>query len=195
MLAEKLTNYNIILASASPRRQYLLRKLGLQFEVKPQHIQESYPNNFKGKDIAVYLAELKANAYPKGELKNNTLVITADTVVWHNGANLGKPANYTEAFGMLKRLSGEKHQVITGVCLKSINKLTSFYATTNVYLKELSDEVIDYYLKQYKPYDKAGAYGIQEWIGYAGIDFIEGSYYNVVGLPVEKLFDKLMEFS
>ncbi|MCF8303037.1 MAG: Maf family nucleotide pyrophosphatase [Bacteroidales bacterium] len=193
-MKEKLKDFKVILASASPRRQYLLKKLGLEFDVRPVNVDETYLQYLKAEQIAVYLAELKAGAFNEEDLDDQTLVITADTVVWHRNSDLAKPAGYKHAYQMLKQLSGDKHEVITGVCIRSKDKQKTFFASTTVHFKQLSDEVIDYYLKKFKPFDKAGAYGIQEWIGYVGIDRIEGSFFNVVGLPVEQLFDKLLAF-
>lgn len=141
-------------------------------------------------EVPVYLAELKANAFLP-LLKENQLVITADTIVWLDGKVLNKPANYDEGFEMLKALSGEKHQVVTGVCLLTTEKRVSFFSSTDVWFKELSDDEIRFYLENYRPYDKAGAYGIQEWIGYIGITHIEGSFFNVMGLPIQKVYEHL----
>lgn len=192
MIFEKLNNYNLILASASPRRQQLLKELGLKFKIVKKEVNESYPKNLKREQIALYLCELKANAFKNEELDKNTIIIAADTIVWLNEQNLFKPKNYDDAVKILQMLSAKKHEVITGVCLKSLNKIKSFYVSTNVFFKKLNLEEIEYYIKKYKPYDKAGAYGIQEWIGYIGIEKIEGSYFNVVGLPVQRLYEELI---
>jgi septum formation protein len=144
-------------------------------------------------EVPVYLAELKASAFLP-QLKSNQLVITADTIVWLEGRVMNKPADYQDGFRMLKALSGKKHQVITGVCLLSTEKKISFFASTDVWFKSLSDPEIQYYLENFKPYDKAGAYGIQEWIGYIGINRIEGSFHNVMGLPVQSLYEQLKAF-
>lgn len=156
-------------------------------------IPEDIPEEMGMTEVPVYLAELKALAFLP-QLKNNQLVITADTIVWLNGKILNKPADYNDGFRMLKDLSGEKHQVLTGVCLLTTDKKVSFFASTDVWFKPLSDEEINYYLETYRPYDKAGAYGIQEWIGYIGIDHIEGSFFNVMGLPVQSLYEHLKVF-
>ncbi len=193
MLLENLQKYQIILASKSPRRQQLLQDLGLKFEVQSMDIPELFPDNLGMTEIPVYLAELKANAFIP-QLKDNQLVITADTIVWLDDKVLNKPADYDEGFSMLKDLSGKKHQVLTGVCLLSKDKKVSFYVSTDVWFKQLSDEEIHYYLEHYRPYDKAGAYGIQEWIGYIGINHIEGSFFNVMGLPVQTLYEHLKTF-
>ncbi len=185
--------FSIILASKSPRRQELLRDLGLKFTVQSMDIPEVFPEGLGMTEIPVYLAELKAEAF-RPQLKDNQLIITADTIVWLDGKVLNKPANYADGFRMLRDLSGKKHQVVTGVCLLSTEKKVSFYASTDVWFKELSDEEINYYLENYRPYDKAGAYGIQEWIGYIGIYHIEGSFFNVMGLPVQDLYEQLNAF-
>lgn len=156
-------------------------------------ISEDFPEGLGMTEIPVYLAELKAEAF-RPFLKNNQLVITADTIVWLNGKVLNKPTDYADGFRMLCDLSGKKHQVITGVCLLSTEKKVSFYASTDVWFKELSDEEINYYLENFRPYDKAGAYGIQEWIGYIGIKHIEGSFFNVMGLPIQSLYEHLKTF-
>lgn len=185
--------YKILLASASPRRQELLSNMGFDLRiVKLPDGDENYPNNLYREDIAVYLAKKKATSY--NILQENEILITADTIVWMDSKVLGKPENYSDAFQMLKFLSGKKHYVITGVCLKSINKTVVFNAETMVKFADLTDEEIRFYIENFKPYDKAGAYGIQEWIGKVGIEFIEGSYYNVVGLPVQRLYRELVRF-
>jgi septum formation protein len=189
-----LNNYHIILASGSPRRKYLLEKLGVRFEIQVMNTPEDYPDNLSGDQIASYLAKAKAEAFPVTAFKRNTLVIAADTIVWYNNQNLGKPTGYDEAFFMLKSLSGKKHDVITAVCLRSISKIRTFFSKTAVYFKNFSDNEINYYINEYKPYDKAGGYGIQEWIGYIGVEKIEGSYFNVMGLPVQQLYQELKEF-
>ena len=193
MFLQNLENYEIILASKSPRRRQLLSDLGLKFSVQSMDIPEEFPENLGKTEVPVYLAELKAEAF-RPLLKNNQLVITADTIVWLDGNVLNKPTDYNDAFRMLKTLSGKKHQVITGVCLLSTEKKVSFYALTDVWFKPLSDEEIQYYLEHYRPYDKAGAYGIQEWIGHIGIYRIEGSFFNVMGLPVQSVYEHLKEF-
>lgn len=185
--------YNFILASKSPRRQQLLRSLDIDFTVHTREVDESYPVNLTKEEVPVYLAKLKAQAF-QDELKENDLLITADTVVCLGNQILGKPENYDEAFSMLASLSGKTHQVITGVCLTGKAKQVSFFASTEVEFKELTTEEIDYYILQYQPYDKAGAYGIQEWIGTIGIRHIEGSFYNVMGLPIQKLYEKIKIF-
>jgi septum formation protein len=193
MFLQNLEKYEIILASKSPRRQQLLSDLGLNFTVQSMDIPELFSENLGMTEVPVYLAELKAEAF-RPQLKDNQLLITADTIVWLDGHVLNKPADYNEGFRMLSDLSGKKHQVITGVCLLSARKKISFYALTDVWFKQLSDTEINYYLEHYKPYDKAGAYGIQEWIGYVGINRIEGSFFNVMGLPVQSVYEHLKTF-
>jgi septum formation protein len=190
---EKLSKYKLILASKSPRRSYLLKELGLHFEVHTKEVEESFSESLKAQEIPLYLCKKKADAFDE-ELTDNTIVITADTIVWIDGIVLNKPENYEDAVRMLKLLSGKKHQVYTGVCLKSNYKTKLFYAQTDVYFKELSQEEIDYYIKNFNPYDKAGAYGAQEWIGYIAVEKIEGSYFNVMGLPVREVYEELMAF-
>lgn len=193
MFLQNLEHYEVILASKSPRRQQLLSDLGLKFTVQSTDVPEEFPAGLGMTEIPVFLAELKAEAF-RPYLKNNQLVITADTIVWLDGEVLGKPTDYEDGFRMLKGLSGKKHEVITGVCLLSTEKKVSFYALTDVWFKSLSDEEIHYYLENYRPYDKAGAYGIQEWIGYVAINRIEGSFYNVMGLPIQSLYEHLKTF-
>lgn len=193
MFLQNLEQYEIILASKSPRRQQLLSDLGLKFTVQSMDIAEVFPAGLGMTAIPVYLAELKAEAF-RPQLEQNQLVITADTIVWLDGNVLNKPVDYADGVRMLKGLSGKKHQVITGVCLLTSTKKVSFFASTDVWFKSLSDEEIHFYLENYHPYDKAGAYGIQEWIGYVGINHIEGSFFNVMGLPVQSLYEHLKAF-
>jgi septum formation protein len=193
MIHEKFKDHHIILASRSPRRHMLLKGLDIPFEVKIKDVDEIYPSHLKKEEIALYLCELKSAAF-EGELSEDTLVITADTIVWINDKVLNKPKDYKDAVDILTQLSENMHEVITGVCLRTKNKTKSFYALTKVYFKKLSHEEIEYYLKNYKPYDKAGAYGAQEWIGYVAIEKIEGSYFNVMGLPTRLLYEELMKF-
>ncbi len=194
MLLKKLKNKEILLASKSPRRKQLLKNAGFNFEIiNSKEVDEIIPNNIYNEDAAVYLAELKANTY-KDIIKKKNILITADTIVCLGNKILGKPKNYRDAFMMLKSLSGKMHKVITGVTIMSIKKTISFSSTTYVFFKEMSNIEIDFYISNYKPFDKAGAYGIQEWIGLTCIKKIEGSYFNVMGLPVEKLYEVLKEF-
>ncbi len=188
-----LPDYNYILASKSPRRHELLRLLGVDFRFITKEVEENYPDNLIKEEIPVFLAELKAKHFLK-ELKENDLLITADTIVWFNGEVLGKPRNRQEAVETLQKLSGHEHQVISGVSLTSVQKQKSFYSITNVRFKHLLLTEIEYYVSEFKPFDKAGAYGIQEWIGYVGITQIEGSFYNVMGLPVQQLYAEIQNF-
>lgn len=186
-------HYQIILGSNSPRRQELLKSLGFNFIIKPINADESFSKELQAEHIPLYLAQKKANSY-SASLKENELLITADTIVWCNEQVFNKPENYLEGKKMLEMLSGQMHEVYTGVCLKSHNKQITFYDVSKVYFKNLKSEEIDYYLTNYNPYDKAGGYGVQDWIGYIGIEKIEGSFYNVMGLPVKKLYEELMNF-
>jgi len=185
--------YNYILASKSPRRQQLLKLLGLDFKIVVKETEENFPSELAKEEIPVYLARLKAKPFVS-ELQSGDLLITADTIVWLNGHVMGKPSNLAEAGKMLKELSGKEHQVISGVRLTSSEKYSEFYSESNVRFKTLSDSEIEHYILQYKPFDKAGAYAIQEWIGLIGITHIEGSFYNVMGLPVQKLYKEIMNF-
>ncbi|MDP2540572.1 septum formation protein Maf [Tenacibaculum discolor] len=190
MLSTKLSKYSIILASNSPRRQELIKSLDIPFSIKTKEVEEIYPKELKHSEITDFLADLKATPFKK-ELKENELLITSDTIVWINKRALGKPKNYEEAFQMLKEISNNKHEVITSICITSKSFQKTVNDTTFVNFRELSDEEIDYYINTYKPFDKAGAYGIQEWIGKIGITKIEGSYFNVMGFPVHKLYKEL----
>lgn len=194
MLKDKLKTYKLILASGSPRRQQFFRDLDLDFEIRLKDIEEVYPENLQGVEITNFLAELKANAFD-GEIAADELLVTSDTIVWHNGKALGKPKDYNDAFAILKSLSNVTHEVITSVCFRSVNKVDTIFDVTKVTFGLLTDEDIYYYLDNYKPFDKAGAYGIQEWIGLVGITKIEGSYTNVVGLPTEKVYQYLNNYS
>ncbi|MBL7910507.1 MAG: septum formation protein Maf [Bacteroidia bacterium] len=186
--------YKLILGSASPRRQDLLKSLGFEFLNKPIKADESlWPKELKAQEIPIFLAELKADAYEE-PLKEDELLITADTVVWCDGKVFNKPENFAEGKKMLETLSGKMHEVFTAVCLKSANKQTTFYDVSKVYFKKLKTEEIEYYLTNFSPYDKAGGYGVQDWIGYIGIDKIDGSFYNVMGLPVKELYEELIKF-
>jgi len=189
MLKDKLKNYKLVLASGSPRRQQFLRDLDVDFEVRLKDVEEIYPDNLQGAEITNFLAILKADALD--DIADNEIVITSDTIVWHENRALGKPKDYDDAFAMLQSLSGKTHEVMTSVCIKSLNKTHVFNETTQVTFNPLSNEEIKYYLDNYKPYDKAGSYGIQEWIGLVAIAKIQGSYANVVGLPVDKVYQYL----
>lgn len=188
-----LPEYNYILASKSPRRQELLHSLGINFQVVTKDVDESFPDCLSMEEIPVFLAELKAKHF-LSDLKESDLLITADTIVWFKGEVLGKPENRQAAIETLQKLSGHEHQVISGVCLTSLQKQKSFYSISNVSFKQLSLDEIEYYVSEYKPFDKAGAYGIQEWIGYIGITHIEGSFFNVMGLPIQQLYTEIQNF-
>ncbi|HEY4619080.1 MAG TPA: Maf-like protein [Flavobacterium sp.] len=194
MLQNKLKQYKLILASGSPRRQQFFKDLGLDFEIRLKEIEEIFPEELKAAEITNYLAQLKADAF-EGELKENEILITSDTIVWHNEKALGKPKDRQDAFDILKSLSNATHEVITSVCFKSDSKTDLLCEITKVTFKELSDESILYYIDNYQPYDKAGAYGIQEWLGFIGVSKIEGSYANVMGLPVDKVYDYLSKLA
>ncbi|MGQ7944254.1 Maf-like protein [Flavobacterium sp. WC2509] len=187
MLKEKLKNHKLILASGSPRRQQFFKDLDLDFEIRLKDIEEIFPPELKAEEITNYLAELKASAF-EGELQPNEILVTSDTIVWHNNCPLGKPKDHQDAFNILKSLSNATHEVITSVCFKTNLSINLITETTKVTFNTLSDEAILYYLENYKPYDKAGAYGIQEWIGFIGVSKVEGSYANVMGLPTDKVF-------
>ena len=191
---ENLEKYHIILASNSPRRRELLGGLGISFEVKVlPDIEENYPVGLSVAQIAEYIAKEKADAYRK-MMAPNDLIITADTIVVADNEVMGKPVDAVDAQRMLRKLSGKAHQVITGVCLMITDRQRVFSVTTNVTFKPLSDDEIDYYVKTYRPFDKAGAYGIQEWIGYVGVTGLNGSYFNVMGLPVQRIYQELTAF-
>lgn len=187
-------DYKIILASNSPRRKELLSGLDLDYDIVVlPDIDESYPQDIKKEEIALYIAEKKAKAY-RSLLTGNSLVITADTVVILGEKILGKPIDESEAKEMLRQLSGKTHQVITGVCMMTHQKQRSFSVSSDVRFSHLDDAEIEYYVSKYKPLDKAGAYGIQEWIGYVGVEYIGGSYFNIMGLPVQRLYQELKKF-
>ncbi|MCK9254498.1 MAG: septum formation protein Maf [Bacteroidales bacterium] len=186
-------NYKILLASSSPRRQELISNFNFNLEiVKSPDAKEIIPDNVFRENIAIYLAKEKSIAYK--DLKENEILVTADTIVWKDNRVLGKPINKKDAVEMLEFLSDKEHFVFTGVCLRSTNKTTSFFAETKVKFSKLSKEEILYYIENYKPYDKAGAYGIQEWIGMIAVEYIEGSFYNVMGLPAQKLYKEILRF-
>ncbi len=189
-----LQNYKIVLASNSPRRKELLGGLNIDFEVRIiPDIDESYPLDLPIREIAEYIATKKSKVYIP-TLKENELLITADTIVSCGGKLLGKPSGYEDAVNMLHELSGRVHEVITGVCVYSKQKSTCFSTTSEVCFANLTDEEIRFYVEQYQPYDKAGAYGIQEWIGYVAVESIKGSFYNVMGLPIQRLYQELKQF-
>lgn len=190
-MLENLNKYKVILASNSPRRKELLSGLGVDYEVRTlPDIEEAYPGDLKAGDIPLYIAREKAEAY-RGIITPDELIITADTIVWLNGKVLGKPADREDALGMLHSLSGCTHHVFTGVCLTTTGWQRSFIAATEVRFAELSEEEITYYVDRYLPMDKAGSYGVQEWIGYIGVENITGSYFNIMGLPIQRLYQEL----
>lgn len=192
MLQNIPKKYKIILASGSPRRQQFFKELGIDFEVRLKPIEETYPQELQGSQISDYLAVLKARAFD-GELHTNEILITSDTVVWHNEKSLAKASNGEEAYNMLKTLSNNWHEVITSVCFTALNTQKVINHSTKVKFKALTNDEIWFYVRTYKPFDKAGAYGIQEWIGLMGIEEIQGSYTNVVGLPTHLVYKTLMD--
>ena len=194
LLHDKLKPYRLILASQSPRRRQLLADAGIEFELAPRfECEESFSEEMPAAEVAEYLANLKSEAYPES-LGEKDILLTADTVVIACNRILGKPADRAEAIAMITMLSGCEHEVVTGVTLRSAEKVKRFSVSSKVHFRALSQEEIEYYVDTYKPFDKAGSYGIQEWIGYVGIEGIEGSFYNVMGLPVQRLYCELGEF-
>lgn len=193
MLKEFLKDYNIILASGSPRRQEFFKELGMDFSIEVREIEENFPQHLMRSEITDYLAKLKASAFD--DLSNNDIVITSDTIVWKDDMAIGKPKDFGDARRMLQNLSGEMHEVITSVCFTGKKFQKTINDTTKVWFKVLSDAEINYYLTNYKPFDKAGSYGVQEWIGYIAIDKLEGSYFNVMGLPTRLVYKTLMEIA
>lgn len=190
-MLDNLKKYKVILASNSPRRKELLAGLGVNYEVRTlPDVDESYPDTLKGADIPLFIAKEKADAY-LDMMKPGELMITADTIVWLDGKVLGKPKDREDAMRMLRAMSGRTHEVFTGVCITTTEWQRSFTAQTEVRFAELSEEEITYYVDTYKPMDKAGAYGVQEWIGFIGVENISGSYYNIMGLPVQRLYKEL----
>lgn len=192
MLHNKLKDIKIILASGSPRRQQFFKDLDLDFEIRIREVEEVFPPHLQSYEITNYLAKLKADAFD--DLNSDELLITSDTLVLLDGKTLGKPSSEEDAIKMLQNLSGKTHEVITSVCFKTKNKTEIIHEVTKVTFAELSLESIQYYITKYKPLDKAGSYGIQDWIGLIGISKIEGSYTNVVGLPTEKVYQYLLKF-
>lgn len=193
-MLSNLDSYEILLASNSPRRRELLAGLGVKYRVTSlPDVDESYPSSLQGEEIPLYISQLKADAY-RSQMKSNTLLITADTIVWLDGKVYGKPHDEAEACEMLRALSGRTHTVITGVTLTSACRCKSFAVSTEVTFAALTDEEIGYYVSHYRPLDKAGAYGVQEWIGYIGVTGMNGSYYNVMGLPIQRLYTELKDF-
>ncbi len=194
MLSDILKGKKLILASKSPRRQQLLHELGVDFEVRANNDDEElYPDHLTMNEIPVYLAIHKANPLIQ-KLQKDEILITSDTIVWCNGHVIGKPIDKDDAYRIISLLSGNKHTVVTGVCLSTTSETKTFYDSTDVFFRKLTNEEIWYYINKFKPFDKAGAYGIQEWIGFIGIERIEGSYFNVMGLPIQKLYIELQNF-
>lgn len=190
-MLENLSKYKVILASNSPRRKELLSGLGVAYEVKTMpDVDESYPEGLGGGEIARHIARGKAEAY-RPLIQADELVITADTIVWLDGTVMGKPKDEEEAMNMLRRLSGKTHQVITGVCLTTVSMQKTFATVTDVTFARLTEDEISYYVTRYRPMDKAGSYGVQEWIGFVGVEDLSGSYFNVMGLPIQRLYTEL----
>ena len=193
-MLENLNKYEIVLASNSPRRKELLQRMGVNFKVRTLFgIDESYPDSLRGEDIVCYISRNKAKAY-QSSMAPNELLITADTIVYVDGEVMGKPKNAEQAKEMLHKLSGKTHQVITGVTIVTAKRTENFGVTSQVKFTNITDEEINFYVDNYLPFDKAGAYGIQEWIGIVAVEEIKGSYFNVVGLPVQRLYHKLKTF-
>lgn len=190
MLKEKLKNFNLILASGSPRRQDFFKELGLDFTIDIKPVDEIFPEELEGSEITDHLARLKASAF--SNLKAQDILVTSDTIVWFNGVALNKPEDRDEAYAMISALSGSTHEVITSVAFTTATAQTVINDTTKVTFKDLTDEEIDYYIDNFQPYDKAGGYGIQEWFGYIAVTSIEGSYFNVMGMPLHKVYETLM---
>ena len=193
-MLDNLKKYNIVLASKSPRRQELLKGIGVDFTIMTKDVDESYPSRLPSIDVAPFLSLKKAKAFEDAELPENYMVITADTVVIVDNEILGKPQDRDDAFRMIKMLSGKVHKVVTGVTVHTKEKTKTFSVTSKVTFEMLDNQEIEYYIDNYKPYDKAGAYGVQEWIGYCGVSYVEGSYFNVMGLPTQKLYKVLKDF-
>lgn len=193
MLREKLSNYNLILASGSPRRKHLFKELDIPFTIDIREVEEVYPKHLKGAQITDYLADLKSKSFKN--LQANDLLITSDTIVWFEEKAIGKPKNKKDAFDMLKKMSGKEHDVFTSVSIKGKSIQKIFNDKTMVLFEEFTNEEINYYIDKYSPYDKAGSYGIQDWIGLIGVKKITGSYFNVMGLPVHKLYKELLKIA
>ena len=193
MLREKLKNTRIVLASGSPRRQQFFRDLDVDFEILVREVDEIYPPHLSAREIPEFLCRLKADAFQ--DLAGDQLLITSDTIVWHGGKALGKPTGFDDAMDILRTLQGDTHEVITSVCFKSVSREDVITETTRVTFNPLDDQALKYYLEHYRPYDKAGAYGIQDWIGLVGVARIEGSYANVMGMPVDRVYQYLNSFA
>jgi septum formation protein len=194
MLPENFLHHRYILASKSPRRQFLMKELGFDFEIIIKDVEETYPAHLKREEIALFLCELKARAFDLSEFKPGDILITADTIVWHEGQVLGKPVDAVDAFDILSRLAGSRHEVVTAICLKSRERQHSFYDVSEVWFKPMSPKQLNYYIEHFRPFDKAGAYGVQEWIGYVGVERIEGSFFNVMGFPTHRFYEELEKF-
>jgi septum formation protein len=193
MLADKLKKFNIILASGSPRRHHFFKELGIDFRIENKNVEETYPESLKGVEITDHLSRLKASVFDG--LSNNDLLVTSDTIVWMDGKAIEKPKDIKQATAMLKLLSGSMHEVITSVCFTGKTFQKTVHDITKVWFKKLTDEEISFYVNEFKPYDKAGGYGIQEWIGYVGIERIEGCYFNVMGMPTRLVYKTLLEIA
>lgn len=193
-MKNNIAPYNLLLASKSPRRHYLLHELGFSFKVISIDTDESYPEDLKAKDIALYLCKKKSDDVPVEKLEENDILITADTIVWLDDEYIGKPGDIEDAKNILRKLSGKTHQVFTGICLKSRTKSSTFFSKTDVTFRDLSLQEIEHYVSDFRPMDKAGAYGVQDWIGYIGVTGINGCYYNVMGFPVSKFYEELLQF-
>lgn len=193
MLSKRLQHKNIILASGSPRRQLFFKELDLDFTIQLKPIDEVFPEHYKGTEITDYLAQLKATAFT--HLQENDILITSDTIVWHQDKALNKPENRDQAFEMILSLSGNTHEVMTSVCFTTLNQQITINDTTKVTFKTLTEEEINHYIDNYQPYDKAGGYGIQEWFGYIAVTRLEGSYFNVMGLPTHKVYETLIQLA
>lgn len=193
MLKETLKNYTVILASGSPRRHHFFKELDIDFTINVKEVEEVFPDHLTRTEITDYLAQLKASVFT--ELKENDILVTSDTIVWKDNKAIGKPKDRDDAIGMLQNLSGSMHEVFTSVCFTSKNFQKTVHDTTKVWFKELSLKEIEYYLDHYKPFDKAGSYGIQDWIGYIGIEKLEGCYFNVMGLPTRLVYKTLQEIA
>lgn len=194
-MKERFEHLDIILASRSSRRHALLRQLDISFRMTPLDVDETFPAGLEIEKVAEHISKVKAKAFPTEKIKPNTIVITADTIVSVDNIILGKPQDEKDAKNMLKMLSGRSHLVVTGVTIRALNEMKSFSSVTKVYFKPLDNKEIEYYIDEYQPYDKAGAYGIQEWIGKIGVEKIEGSFYNVMGLPMQQLYKELCNFT
>ena len=193
MLKEKLKNLTIILASGSPRRHYFFNEMDIDFTIDVRKIEEVYPPHLKGEEITNFLSQLKASVF--SNISENEIVVTSDTIVWKDGVAIGKPTDFEDAKRMLKELSGKKHQVFTSVCFTGKDFQKTVNDVTDVWFRDISEEEIEYYLNTCKPFDKAGSYGIQDWLGYIGIERLEGCFFNVMGLPTRKVYDTLLQIA